>query len=137
MLVFCRKLPSFQATLTLFQKDGVAFIQVFTEKIKGEKYKIKGNIAKCMTKCIPDGKITIELLEPRIQEWFVESTDTHICWVGCIFDAGHFFDTGNSSLGIKYMHNCSVFLLDLKISVSGTVGFLFEYLFFQFIDLIL
>ena len=88
----------------------MAFIQVFTEKIKGEKYKIKGNIAKCMTKCIPDGKITIELLEPRIQEWFRVfassfidrlSIGTHIGRVGCVVDTRHISDTSEFGL-LKY-----------------------------------
>jgi len=57
-----------KATVTLFQKDGVAYIQIFTQSsTKGDKFRIKGNIAKCLTKCINDGKLTIELVEPRLQ----------------------------------------------------------------------
>ena len=33
---------------------------------KGDKYKIKNNIKKCMTKFIHEGKLTIELVEPKI-----------------------------------------------------------------------
>ena len=52
----------------MFQRDGVAFLQVFTEKsAKGDKFRIPGNIGKCLTKCVPDGKMTIELVEPRVQ----------------------------------------------------------------------
>ena len=54
--------------MTLFQKEGVAYIQIFTQSsTKGDKFRIKGNIAKCLTKCINDGKLTIELVEPRLQ----------------------------------------------------------------------
>lgn len=57
-----------KATLSIAQKkDGDAFIQIFTEKCKsGEKYKIRNNIAKCMTRFMQEGKLTIELVEPRV-----------------------------------------------------------------------
>ena len=49
------------------KKDGDAFIQIFTEKSKnGDKYKIRNNISKCMTRFISEGKLTIELVEPRV-----------------------------------------------------------------------
>lgn len=57
-----------KATISIAQrKDGDAFMQIFTDKSKGgDKYKLRNNIAKCMTKFIIDGKLTIELIEPRV-----------------------------------------------------------------------
>lgn len=61
-----RNRPGSKATVSICEKGGEAFIQVFTEKIKGDKYKIKNNIKKCMTRFMNEGKLTIELLEPKI-----------------------------------------------------------------------
>lgn len=60
--------PASKATLSIAQKkDGDAFIQIFTEKSKnGDKFKIRNNISKCMTRFISEGKLTIELVEPRV-----------------------------------------------------------------------
>ena len=57
-----------KATVSLFQKNGESFLQLFTEKCKnqGEKYKLKDNLFACRTKFVKDGKVTIELKEPAI-----------------------------------------------------------------------